>query len=375
MKISEVVALVILLALVISIPILIWGLKTQEFDVRKKAASGEDPNKPGYIMVSTPSSTAFVGEIFPVDIEFRPNSIVDQTRAISSITMELSFPVTNGNIEVVNADGQSVSEIEPNSEFLNSGNWAYPFKNVIREDGQIRIELAAINVSTQGYISSDLVTVARFYLKVNDAPDSGKLPFSYNQETTTMLSKADARDILGLVAVPILNIANEPLLSFGYRMQGVSSSTPTFMPGYELTMKDPGGNEYYYMGSTLLNYDGVLRNEYLLTLDNLPVDTTYTAYVKDSSHLRKELGSMSISSGINEAPANWEDNVLVAGDFDGNNILDIIDVGRILSEYKALQNSVNSVNQIYDVNHDNVIDIFDMSIVISNYTELQVFGD
>jgi len=375
LKVSEIVALVILLALVVSIPVLIWGLKTQEFDVRKKAASGEDPNKPGYIMVYPAASTTYVGEILSVDIEFRPYSIVDQAKPISSLTIELIFPETYGDFDIVDVNGNPTDTIEPNENLLNTGNWAFPVRSVIRENGKIRIELAAINLSTEGYQSTDLVSIARFYLKTYEQPENGKIPIYYNEESTTMIAKEDARDILGVVAVPTINVSYEAMLDFGYKMQGIGVNTSTTMSGYEITFINASGNQYSYQGSSLLNGDGVFRNEYSLTLDNLPTNNTYLVYLKDTRHLRKELGFVTILPGVNQAPVEWEDKVLLAGDFDNNNILNIIDLGMILSEYKALQNPVNPTNQIYDVNWDNMIDIFDVTLVISNYTEIQVFGD
>ncbi|GEM_PF-4426974 len=375
LKVSEIVALVILLSLVISIPVLIWGLRTQEFDVRKKAASGEDPNKPGYIMVYPAASTTYVGEILSVDIEFRPYSIVDQAKPISSLTIELIFPETYGDFDIVDVNGNPTDTIEPNENLLNTGNWAFPVRSVIRENGKIRIELAAINLSTDGYQSTELVSIARFYLKTYEKPEGGKIPIYYNEDSTTMISKANAQDILGMVAVPTINVNSEALLDFGYRMQGVDGDTPTVMSGYEITFLDAGGNQYSYQGSSLLNEDGVFRSEYSLLLDNLPVNKTYLVYLKDSRHLRKELGFVTILSGVNQAPVEWENRVLLAGDFDNNNILNIVDLGKILSEYKALQNPLNSTNQIYDVNWDNIIDIFDVTLVLSNFTAIQVFGD
>ena len=69
-----------------------------------------------------------------------------------------------------------------------------------------------------------------------------------------------------------------------------------------------------------------------------------------------------------------------AGDFDlpgtdGFNILNISDIGKMLSVYDALEVPVTAANRIYDINCDDIISIMDISVVLSNYTALTVTDD
>ena len=100
---------------------------------------------------------------------------------------------------------------------------------------------------------------------------------------------------------------------------------------------------------------------------------TYDIFVKSSSHLQKRFAGVFLTSG--SSSPNLTNLALVAGDFDNNNSLNIVDISLILSKYTQLSVPVNSTNQQFDVNSDSQINIVDVSIVLGNYTQLNIPGD
>ena len=84
---------------------------------------------------------------------------------------------------------------------------------------------------------------------------------------------------------------------------------------------------------------------------------------------------MTLLPGENITPVGWRDIKILAGDFDSNNILNIIDLGKMLSVYTALSVPVTDLNRIYDIDADASITISDIAQVLSNYTALEIPGD
>ena len=100
---------------------------------------------------------------------------------------------------------------------------------------------------------------------------------------------------------------------------------------------------------------------------------TYDVYIKGPIHLQKRFTSISISSGSNSQ--DWSGVTLKAGDFDANNVLNIIDIAGMLAEYTALSVPANQSNQKFDIDANGVINIIDVALVLTNYTALEVPGD
>ncbi len=151
--------------------------------------------------------------------------------------------------------------------------------------------------------------------------------------------------------------------------------TPTGTPILTVTFQLPGPADL-----TLRNSVGVetkfsgITSGTPVTLTGI-VPGTYDVLVKDSAHLRKKLGTITIVTGANTAPAAFGSVALTAGDFNGDNILDLFDVALILAKYDAISVAVTSTNQKYDINLDNKIDLVDVSSVLANFTSLRVNGD
>ncbi|CAN5331203.1 hypothetical protein BH10PAT1_BH10PAT1_0140 [soil metagenome] len=100
---------------------------------------------------------------------------------------------------------------------------------------------------------------------------------------------------------------------------------------------------------------------------------TYDVYVKEPNHLQRRFANITFSGEVNTE--DWTSPQMLAGDFNNDNKINILDIGLILSQYTALSIPVTSANIKYDINNDGVINITDIASVLSNYTQLEVLGD
>ena len=89
--------------------------------------------------------------------------------------------------------------------------------------------------------------------------------------------------------------------------------------------------------------------------------------------MQKKFANVSLSSGANSE--DWSGTLLKAGDFDGNNVLNISDIAAQLAEYNSLSVPVNSSNEKFDIDSNGVIDVVDVALILANYTALEVPGE
>ena len=331
------------------------------------------------IRLAPASDVKALGTIFPVEIKFTTGS---SGKKISSVTARLTYNFSGGSpeLEVVDASGTVASKISQ-SVSLDSGDWDFPVNSVSRSSGKVTIDLAAVNTSTSGFSSSAETTLATIYFKGTSVPASNPVEITFSTTDTKMFTKEDPPvNILSKMQGGSYFIGTGSTLDFGFRMQGVKGACSS--DKVRLTISD-GVTEKDYTISVSSDASGVFKPTAPVVLTGLPISdtgTNYSVFVKGASHLRKKLGDLVITPGENQAPASWNSVEMKAGDFDaagssGWNILDVLDIGKILSVYTALEIPVNSANRIYNVDCNNVINIFDVALVLTNYTALQVLGD
>ena len=331
------------------------------------------------IRLAPASDVKALNTIFPVDINFTTGA---GGKKISSVTARLTYDFTGGSpeLDVVDASGNVASKISQ-STILDSGDWDFPVNSVSRSAGKVTIDLAAVNTSTSGFASSSETTLATIYFKGTSAPASNPVEVTFSTTDTKMLTKEDPPvNILTKMQGGSYFIGTGSTLDFGFRMQGVKGVCSS--DKVRLTISN-GVTEKDYTISVSSDDSGVFKPTAPVVLTGLPISdtgTNYSVFIKGASHLRKKLGDLVIQPGENQAPASWNSAEMKAGDFDevtssGFNILDVLDIGKILSVYTALEIPVNSANRIYNVDCNNVINIFDVALVLTNYTALQVLGD
>ncbi len=141
--------------------------------------------------------------------------------------------------------------------------------------------------------------------------------------------------------------------------------------------------EYEIPTKLISGRNGVLSPMERIRLNQVPIapgGTSYDLLIKTPFSLRKKLGSLKLQPGPNIAPTNWAKQQLKTGDFWQNpraewNVLNLRDITQMLTVYTQLQVPVNEANRKFDVNFDQIIDIIDVAIVLSNYTAIEVKGD
>ena len=156
-------------------------------------------------------------------------------------------------------------------------------------------------------------------------------------------------------------------LNFNIRFQGILSQNPAKQVRVILMQ---GGQEKYRFDnvSTISNTSGVYSGAAADILTG-----AYDIYVKGPIHLQKKFANVSLSSGANSE--DWSGTLLKAGDFDGNNVLNISDIAAQLAEYNSLSVPVNSSNEKFDIDSNGVIDVVDVALILANYTALEVPGE
>jgi hypothetical protein len=434
----------------------------------------------GKIVVVPALVTHYPGETFSTQIKLNTGGY-----PISSVAMRLTYPYTGTTpeLDVVDQNGNPANVIYPETSV-----GSFPINSVTRSGSKVTIDLAVVNLSTTGFMTSVDTTAATIYFKVNRAVTANPLTLTFETALSQMMTKADPPvDILNPPVNPVYTIQNDttapsaitdlaaanptqnsavlswtapadvgptgkaasydlryspagitevnwagatqitgepvpsapggketftvtglnggtqyflaiksadsaanvspisnvasvvtasPTLTVGLRMQGVSAAAITRPVDIFISN---GINSQSYTGvSFLTDSSGVFKNGSATTLTGLPVaqaGTAYDVYASTAGYLRRKLGNMTFIPGANTVPSAWTATPLKAGDFNRDNILNIADIGLMLSKYTALSVPVDSTNQVYDIDASGSITVTDIAIVLANYTALSVPGD
>jgi len=169
--------------------------------------------------------------------------------------------------------------------------------------------------------------------------------------------------------VSAIPVAPDSTLELSFRLQSLAPNLGLNKQA-SVDMMMANGDTYNYLVN-LSEANGIYSPIQPIVVNDIAPNTPRLS-VKVPNYLRKSYNVISLNYGENTIA---EIPTLTVGDFNGDNVIDITDIGLILSSYDQLSVSVNSENQDYDVNGDGNINITDVAIVLSNYTELVVYGD
>lgn len=100
---------------------------------------------------------------------------------------------------------------------------------------------------------------------------------------------------------------------------------------------------------------------------------TFDISFKTDSHLRRTFEDIVLKSGVN----TWyfENNPLIPGDFNSDNVVDVNDIALIMAELTSESVNVANGNARYDVDMDASIDMKDVEIVLENLNKVSLMGD
>lgn len=346
--------------------------KTQNF--RNKAVNFSGI---GSVAIDPITASHYVGDLFPVTIKFNTGGA-----SISSIALRLVYRFTGTTAPLVVSDqnGNPSNQIYPSSALLSTGNWTFPVKSVKTAGGAVTIDFSAINTSQAGYSTTGQTNLATIYFKVAHVdPTYDHISLAFDSTFSKMLTKASpAKDILNQPQVASYTLYQQPTsINFGLKMQGIGDSL--LQKDIGVTIVDPQGNQQTTNGllATAHGMNGLFTTVYPVSFTNLPnTPTIYTVYVKEPYHLRKRMGTLTLSNGSYAlAPTSWNNEILLAADYNNDNTLDITDLAKWLSVYNQLEVPVTDSNKQYDVNGDGSIDLTDIALILANYTALEVPGD
>jgi hypothetical protein len=227
-----------------------------------------------------------------------------------------------------------------------------------------------VNVGTTGHwvastpnpASMTLANSASGSANITVTPDStvtnGTYPFTVNVTAPAGTNSTTANYI-------VLNLAS---MNLKVKFQGINTTAAG--KTVTVTLKNAGTTTSVYTQQINLTSD--IAGVYSGIASNIN-PATYDVYIKEQVHLQKKFVNIVLASNANSE--DWTATPMLAGDFNNDNVINIVDIGQILSAYTALSTPVTSSNLTFDVNSDSVIDITDIALALSNYTALNVPGD
>jgi hypothetical protein len=318
--------------------------------LKNKAANTEGS---GIIYLSPDSSTKQIGETFPVTLKFNTHST-----NISSLSVRLNY-----------TGGLEANEIVIDKDLISSGNWSFPINKIKRNGKDVTIDLVALNTSIGGFSSTDDINLANINFKVINK-DTNPVILNFDIPQTKMITKTPEVDILqaarGATYIISDSTSTSSTVNFTVKLQGIDSKIDTSDTKLaSFTLKNTI-NTVYSNNLNLVQED--LTGAYTGTVTNI-TPGTYEIYIKEPTHLARKFTSISLPENKN-LPLP-----LLAGDFNNDNIINLIDFGKFLSIYTTINQPVTEATKIYDVNGDGTINIIDIGIPLSNYTQIEIRGD
>lgn len=116
-----------------------------------------------------------------------------------------------------------------------------------------------------------------------------------------------------------------------------------------------------------LTYSEVARRfEGLLNLGGAIGDGVYRVFVKASSYLRRDLGTITIQSQtVNNVLEVSPDKPLLSCDFNNDNIVNILDINQVYTDIR----NANVKDSLADIDRDGKVSIFDHNFCVQNFLE------
>lgn len=156
-------------------------------------------------------------------------------------------------------------------------------------------------------------------------------------------------------------------IAFTLKFQGIS--TPGLSKTVSLTLKQGETTIYSFMNVAVSSKIGGVYSGKIEGVN----PGAYDIYLKGETHLTRKFPETVIETGKNSF--DFSSKMLLAGDFDGNNKINVSDVGVLSSKITTPSIMVDVNNQIFDLDGNGEIGSSDMDLILSNYQGLEVSGD
>jgi len=330
----------------------------------------------------------------PVSGSVIPNSNVpvDVYLNVPSTPSNLGFTAVKAIFNISNSSSFSLASADIVPSFVSP--WFYAHVEVVPSGTGLVVTIDAIyNSSGNG----DITTGPRKFATLNLKSSTSLGTSTINIDSQSIiLAKFNTSDLLSNVFTPasfsVVAPTPTPLPTATPTPTPtpLPTATPTPMPAtvnfsvmfqritttaspksVTVTLYQSGVQKYNFTNLvTTSNTAGVYSGSFTGVLAG-----NYDIYVKGPVHLRKKVSAtvVSLVSGANTN--NWTNSILLAGDLNGDNKLDINDVSTELNSWTSPNVIPTAQTKVYDVDDNGVINIFDMVMFINNWTTPIVNGD
>jgi len=289
---------------------------------------------------------------------------------ISAVSVLATY-ATEGSPEVVSV--QNVSSL------LTATGWSCPIVRSAKVESTMRIEFSCLYLvfGEEGFAVSGETDLFSFNLIASKVPTVNPINIRFSVSDSTVLNKEKnpttgetvTQNILtapsGVGAYTFSNLAS---LSYKVMFQGVNSQKSA--KTVRVILKQ-GTVEKYRFDSVSMQADA--QGKYSGSVRNIK-QGTYDVFVKGVSHLQRKIPAVVLASGNNDKDWASSSYTMLAGDFNNDNVLNIVDIGEILKYYTSLSVPATGNLAVFDIDGDGLFRILDIALVLSNYTALQVAG-
>ena len=179
-------------------------------------------------------------------------------------------------------------------------------------------------------------------------------------------NKTASRRVSTSTPTPTEAVKNDATFRFFIKLQGINAKKPARL--IDVTFKNDKETHTYKNVRISPNTEGI----YFGQLDTIP-SGIFNISFKTSSHLRETFEDIRIQKGLN----TWyfENNPLIAGDFNSDNVIDLVDIALFLAEMNSTSVNADQKNEHFDVDVNAKIDMDDLKLILKNYDRIIIEGE
>ena len=177
----------IIISLAVAIIVLIATFSVVYFikDRQLFAKKASVPTGTATVSLTPATATLNIDQPLTVTVNVNPAGVL-----ISGIAIRLKYNFSGDTPQVMASNIQIAPGISASDQ------WSCPVKSVIPSAGQVSVDMACINTSTEGFTASLPITFATFSLTASQVPPGNSLTVSFDPLKSIITRKSDGEDIL-----------------------------------------------------------------------------------------------------------------------------------------------------------------------------------
>lgn len=239
----------------------------------------------------------------------------------------------------------------------NKYKWDFEGDGVWDKEGTMGASTPEALIQTHTYLQPGAYQPKVYY--ASDYPDNPTIPFRETSCSASATVTPGGISTPTPTATPMPAPTPTPTPTPTAPPGATPTPTPTSLPGEQLTF------EVEVVSDSLAIYTGKIYN--------LPPGN-YEAFIKGPAHLQRDMGSLTLAPDQTTFQ-DWSETPLLAGDFNGDNLLDIKDITAFLSVWTAPEIPVSQETEIYDLDNNGVLELSDIAIILTNWISPEVGGE